>query len=206
MVAVSDGALLAEGLRGRIRDKLVLAAISKVARGGFLDPSLRGRAGEDCPLPIGFSQTTSQPFVIARMLEMLFGGGGRRAKVLEIGAGCGYQSAILGELCEVVVCIERIKALAAVAKKNVKAYANVTVMHGDGFGGCPAFAPYDGIVVCAEANVIPPLLVAQLAADARLIMPLAGRNGVELVAVNCKGEVINRRERVQFVPMLKETR
>lgn len=200
---------MAEHLRGRIRDKAVLTAISKVARGGFLDPSLRGRAGEDCPLPIGFSQTTSQPFVIARMLEMLFGGGGdgkRPAKVLEIGAGCGYQSAILGELCDVVVCIERIKALAEVAKKNVKEYANVSVMHGDGFDGCPAFAPYDGIVVCAEAAIIPPKLVAQLGAQARLIMPLAGRNGVELVAVNCKGEVINRRERVQFVPMLKDTR
>lgn len=197
---------LTKSLRGRIRDKDVLAAMAKVARARFLDPSLRSRAAEDCALPIGFAQTTSQPFVIARMLEMLFGGGRRLAKVLEIGAGCGYQSAILSELCESVVCIERIGALVEVAKDNLQSRDNVKVIHGDGFAGYPPFAPYDGIVVCAEADVIPPLLVAQLAMDARLIMPLAGARGVELVAVNCKGDVINRRERVQFVPMLKDTR
>ncbi|MGI9337050.1 MAG: protein-L-isoaspartate O-methyltransferase family protein [Gammaproteobacteria bacterium] len=199
-----NGETLAESLRGRIRDKDVLAAINKVNRARFLDPSLRSRAAEDCPLPIGFSQTTSQPFVIARMLEMLTGsGGGRLAKVLEIGAGCGYQSAILGELCDSVVCMERVKALVAVAKANLRNCDNVRIMHGDGFGGCPDLAPFDGIVVCAEADVIPQQLVAQLAEKARLIMPLAGHKGVELVAVNNRGEVIKRREQVQFVPMLK---
>lgn len=198
-----SGALLAESLRGRIRDRDVLAAINKVARARFLDPSLRSRAAEDCPLPIGFAQTTSQPFVIARMLEMLLGGGGRLAKVLEIGAGCGYQSAILGELCEDVVCIERVRALAEVAKKNLRQRDNVSVLHGDGFEGCPDLAPFDGIVICAETNIIPPLLVAQLAEKGRLVMPLDGGKGAELVAVNNKGTVINRRERVQFVPMLE---
>ena len=197
---------LAESLRGRIRDRNVLTAMAKVVRARFLDPSLRLRAGEDCALPIGFAQTTSQPFVIARMLEMLFGGGRHPARVLEIGAGCGYQSALLSELCESVVCIERIGALADIAKANLKSCDNVRVIHADGFAGYADCAPYDGIVICAEADVIPPLLVAQLAADARLIMPLAGRGGVELVAVNDKGDVINRRERVQFVPMLKDTK
>ena len=204
---MADVELLVESLRGRIRDRAVLAAMRKVPRARFLDPSLRSRAAEDEALPIGFAQTTSQPFIIARMLEMARNRG-NPAKMLEIGAGCGYQSALLGELCESVVSVERLKALAAVAKKNLRATGcdNVLVIHGDGFGGYPQGAPYDGIIVCAETDTIPPQLVGQLAQKARLIMPLAGRAGVELVAVNSKGAIINRREQVQFVPMLKDTK
>lgn len=197
---------LVESLRGKIRDRAVLAAMRKVPRENFLDPSLRSRAGEDKALPIGYAQTTSQPFVIARMLEMARNRAAP-AKVLEIGAGCGYQSALLGELCESVVSVERVKALAEAAKKNLRAARceNVEVIHGDGFKGHPPRAPYDAIVVCAETGEIPPLLVKQLSPQARLVMPLAGANGIELVAVNCDGAVISRREQVQFVPLLKET-
>ncbi len=203
----NENARVTESFRGLIRDRAVLAAMQKIPRAKFLDPSLCGRAAENSALPIGFLQTTSQPFVIARMLEMARNRG-EPEKALEIGAGCGYQSAILGALCKEAICMERLRPLAAAARKNLRAAgceSNVTVIHGDGFGGHPPRAPYDAIIVCAENDCIPPALPAQLAPHARLIMPLADRDGIQLVAVNREGKIVARRERVQFVPLLKET-
>ena len=189
---------------GKIRNRAVLDAFGRVDRSRFLDMSLRPHAGSDCALPIGHAQTTSQPFVIARMLEMMLNRKTPKT-ALEIGAGCGYQTAILSHLCGKVVAVERIGALArqTAARLRGMGYNNVHVIHGDGFSGYPKYAPYDGIVMCAECAVAPPALAAQLAPEGRMVMPLGGGGGARLAAVNAEGRIIARRESVRFVPMVE---
>ena len=214
-------------LTGKIRQRQVLDAFTQIDRAKFLDISLRPHSGSDRALPIGHAQTTSQPLVIARMLEMLLKNAAsslplesesesaRAAEskppprrllktVLEIGAGCGYQSALLSLLCEKVVAVERVGALARQTAARLRAMGrdNIRVLHQDGFDGCPSLAPFDGVIVCAEHAAVPGKLVAQLSPGGALIMPLSAGGGARLVAVNAEGAIVQRRELVRFVPML----
>ena len=214
-------------LTGKIRQRQVLDAFAQIDRAKFLDISLRPHSGSDRALPIGHAQTTSQPLVIARMLEMLLKNAAsslplesesaaksksesksppRRLlkTVLEIGAGCGYQSALLSLLCEKVVAVERVGALARQTAARLRAMGrdNIRVLHQDGFDGCPSLAPFDGVIVCAEHAAVPDKLVAQLSPGGALIMPLSTGGGARLVAVNAEGAIVQRRELVRFVPML----
>ena len=210
-------------LTGKIRQRQVLDAFAQIDRAKFLDISLRPHSGSDRALPIGHAQTTSQPLVIARMLEMLLKNAAsslplesesalesksppRRLlkTVLEIGAGCGYQSALLSLLCEKVVAVERVGALAkqTAARLRTMGRDNIRVLHQDGFDGCPSLAPFDGVIVCAEHAAVPGKLVAQLSPGGALIMPLSAGGGARLVAVNAEGAIVQRRELVRFVPML----
>ena len=214
-------------LTGKIRQRQVLDAFAQIDRAKFLDISLRPHSGSDRALPIGHAQTTSQPLVIARMLEMLLKNAAsslplesesaaesksesksppRRLlkTVLEIGAGCGYQSALLSLLCEKVVAVERVGALAKQTAARLRAMGrdNIRVLHQDGFDGCPSLAPFDGVIICAEHAAVPGKLVAQLSPGGALIMPLSAGGGARLVAVNAEGAIVQRRDLVRFVPML----
>ena len=208
-------------LTGKIRQRQVLDAFTQIDRAKFLDISLRPHSGSDRALPIGHAQTTSQPLVIARMLEMLLKNAAASSPleseseskspprrllktVLEIGAGCGYQSALLSLLCEKVVAVERVGALAKQTAARLRAMGrdNIRVLHQDGFDGCPSLAPFDGVIVCAEHAAVPGKLVAQLSPGGALIMPLSAGGGARLVAVNAEGAIVQRRDLVRFVPML----
>lgn len=207
MVALKEdlgsGARLADKMAGRIRDKNILAAVRRLSREHFLDDSMMAYADEEAALPIGYEQTTSNPFVIARMLEMITAVAKPPANVLEVGVGCGYQTALLAEMGYNVVGVERIGWLLSAARARLRrmGYNNIRVFHRDGWGGWSADAPYDGIVVCAESASVPVRLLQQLSADGRLVLPLARKDGVRLTAVNAAGEIVARRETVMFVPM-----
>ena len=155
-----------------IEDRRVLEAIGRVARHRFVDPELSERAYEDTPLPIGERQTISQPYMVALMTAALEIRGGHR--VLEVGTGSGYQTAVLAELGVQVVSIERIEGLAERARHvlGLLGYTNARVEIGDGSLGWSAGAPYDAILVTAGAPQIPRPLLEQLAPDGRLVLPM----------------------------------
>ncbi len=157
-------------------DPATHAALLRVPRHEFVPPELRGYAYENRPLPIGHDQTISQPFIVAIMTDMLRLSPG--ARVLEIGSGCGYQTAVLAEIAARVVTLERVGALADGARDRLQrlGYGNVTVLHADGSKGWPAEAPYDGIIVTAAAKKTPDALLAQLRPESRLVIPV-GRRG-----------------------------
>ena len=160
-------------LRGRgIRDDRVLAAMQKVPRHPFVPGPLRTRSYDDSPLPIGHSQTISQPLMIATMLEAMELQGTER--VLEVGAGCGYQAALLAELAATVVTVEIIAELVDRARHNLDrlGYQAVQVAHADGSCGYLPGAPYDAIVVAAAPDSVPPPLLEQLAPGGRLLIPV----------------------------------
>lgn len=153
-------------------DERVLAAIGRVPRHRFVPEHFRDDAYANRPLPIGHGQSISQPYIVALMTDLL--GVGPDAVVLEVGTGCGYQTAVLAELVRQVYSIEIVPPLGVAAKERLQAlgYANVDVRVGDGYGGWPEHAPYDGIIVTAAAPEVPPPLVAQLRPGARLVIPL----------------------------------
>lgn len=162
-----------------ITDRRVLAAMTEVPRHRFVDGHLQPLAYEDRPLPIGFNQTISQPFMVARATELAAPAPGDRA--LEIGAGCGYQAAVLSRLCQQVFAIEIVPDLASRARLVLRTlgYDNVTIEAFDGSGGWPAHAPYDTIVVSAGAPRIPAMLLDQLADGGRLVVPVGtGENQI----------------------------
>lgn len=166
-----------------IRDKRVLDAMSRVPREKFVSPDLQRSAYEDRPLPIGQGQTISQPLIVAMMTEALELTG--KEKVLEIGTGSGYQTAILAELAETVISVERLPELAKAAGTLLKemGYTNVTV-HGAGKTlGWPIDAPYDAIITTAGAPEVPPDLVAQLKFNGILVIPVGSRHLQELYKV-----------------------
>ena len=187
----------------KIRPPHLEAAFQKVDRSQFLDASLRPHAAVDSALPIGHSQTTSQPSVIARMLGLMLRDRTLET-VLEIGAGCGYQTAVLSLLCKKVVALERIGALArqTAARMRAMGYNNAHVVHADGLSGYPDAAPYDGIVVCAEYGAPPSAWLEQMSPEGILVMPLTIGSTCRLVAMNAKGEITARRDEVRFVPVL----
>jgi protein-L-isoaspartate(D-aspartate) O-methyltransferase len=187
-----------------IRDLAVLRAIGTVPRHLFVPESVRHRAYEDVALPIGGGQTISQPWVQARYLELAQLTG--RERVLEVGAGSGYQTALLAQLADAVFAVERLPALATSARAALEAAGirNVTVLVGDGTLGWRPFAPYDAILVAAASPEIPAPLVEQLAPGGRLVIPLGDRdNQVLTVACQVGDQLqISTVADVRFVPLL----
>lgn len=197
---------LVERLRAEgIRDERVLDAIRAVPRHIFVDEALSSRAYEDTALPIGAGQTISQPFVVARMTEALIAGGALN-RVLEIGTGCGYQTAILARFAAEVYSIERIQNLLAQARQRMLdlKISNVRLRHGDGEKGWPEHAPYDGILVAAAPASVPTALIDQLADGGRLVIPLGHGNAQLLKLITRSGDELEEQilERVAFVPMI----
>jgi protein-L-isoaspartate(D-aspartate) O-methyltransferase len=189
-----------------IRDLAVLRAIGTVPRHLFVPESVRHRAYEDVALPIAGRQTISQPWVQARYLELAALTG--RERVLEVGAGSGYQTALLAQLAEAVFAIERIPALAQSARAALEAAGvrNATVLVGDGTLGWRPFAPYDAILVAAASPDIPAPLVEQLAPGGRLIIPLGDRHTQVLTVGRKIGDELRTSTvaDVRFVPLLGE--
>ncbi len=175
-------------IRRGIGDPRVLAAMGLVERHRFVEAALAGAAYEDRPLPIGHGQTISQPYMVARATELAAPLPGDRA--LEVGAGSGYQAAVLAELCAEVFAIEIVPALAERARRALAETGarNVTVEAFDGSGGWPAHAPYDVIIVSAGAPRIPTLLVGELAEGGRLVIPVGGPQEQELALVRRVGD------------------
>lgn len=183
---------MVERLRAKgIGDERVLAAMAAVPRHLFVDEGLASRAYEDTALPIGFSQTISQPYVVARMIESLLGDNGVPGKVLEVGTGCGYQAAVLAQLAREVYSIERIQGLLERARANLRGLrlSNLRLTHGDGNLGLQAAAPFDAIVVAAAARAVPPALLQQLAPGGRMVLPLrtAAHGGTQRLALYERG-------------------
>ncbi len=189
-----------------VRDLAVLRAVRQVPRHLFVPESVRHRAYDDAALPIGSGQTISQPYVQARYLELL--GLTGRERVLEIGTGSGYQTALLALLAEAVFSIERIPALAERAKASLAAAGvrNVTVLVGDGTLGWRPLGPYDAILVAAASPEIPAPLVEQLAIGGKMIIPLGERAGQTLTVVQRQDDGIHTStvSDVRFVPLLGE--
>ena len=189
-----------------IRDLAVLRAVRMVPRHLFVPQSVRHRAYDDAALPIGSSQTISQPWVQARYLELLNLHG--RERVLEIGTGSGYQTALLAMLCDAVFSVERIPALAQRARDALGAAGirNVTVLVGDGTLGWRPFAPYDAILVAAASPEIPAPLIEQLAPEGRMVIPLGDRTNQTLTLVRREGNELRTTTvaDVRFVPLLGE--
>lgn len=197
---------MVERLRGQgIRDEVLLAAMGEVPRHIFVDEALASRAYEDMALPLGFGQTISSPYTVARMLELLRSGGALD-KVLEIGTGCGYQAAVLSRLAREVYSVERLAPLLTKARRHLRdARAhNVRVRNADGSLGMPEQAPFDGIIVAAAATHVPQALREQLAAGGKLIIPLAhhGKQALHVIEKTAQGYVDRKVEVANFVPLL----
>ncbi len=187
-----------------IRDERVLAALAAVPRHVFVEEALASRAYEDTALPLGFSQTISQPFIVARMIEVLLDGR-ELGKTLEVGAGCGYQAAVLAQLSSEVYALERIEPLLARAKLNLRAIQQfrVRLKYADGQLGLPEAAPFDTIIVAAAATCVPNALLQQLALGGRMLLPLGtGEQFLLLVERRAEGYVETRLDSVRFVPLL----
>lgn len=187
-----------------ITDAMVLAAMGTVPRHLFIDEALASRAYEDTALPIGFGQTISNPYIVARMTE-LARNGRELQRVLEVGAGCGYQAAVLGQVAREVVSIERIAALVGQTRKRQRELRlhNIKLKHGDGMQGYAEGAPYDAIVIAAAFATVPEALKMQLAEGGRLVMPLGDDNQVLLVLTRMGNEFREEKlETVKFVPLL----
>jgi protein-L-isoaspartate(D-aspartate) O-methyltransferase len=188
-----------------IVDEAVLAAMAQVPRHLFVDEALSSRAYEDTALPIGFEQTISQPYVVARMIEALRGPEERPlGKVLEVGTGCGYQAAVLAQLAKEVYSIERIQGLHERARTNLRPMriANLRLAWGDGYQGLPEAAPFDAIIVAAAAPRMPAALLEQLAPGGRLIAPV-GTTAQQLqwMERTASGVIERALDLVHFVPL-----
>ena len=190
-------------IRRGITNERVISAMKSVPRDKFVPEEIREFAFEDRPLPIGFNQTISQPYIVAAMTEAI--NPQPYEKVLEIGTGSGYQAAILAQLCSNVYSIEIIPELAARAKQTLSetGITNVNIKCADGYLGWPDAAPFDAIIVTCAPNDIPKPLIEQLADNGRIIIPVGGNYGQELIKVSKKnGNLISEKlMNVIFVPM-----
>lgn len=201
---------LVDRLRAQgIKDERVLQTIASVPRHIFMDEALASRAYEDTALPIGHGQTISQPYVVARMTEALISEG-IPEKVLEIGTGSGYQTAVLSELVGMVYSVERIKALSFRARDTLFKLRrnNVRLQHTDGTWGWPEEAPFDAIIVTAAPTVIPDELYKQLKPGGRMVIPVgeSGQQRLLMIQLTEDGPVEQLLDMVSFVPMLGGTR
>jgi len=195
-------------LRARgIKDERVLDAMSRVPRDAFVNEHYRGQAYEDHPLPIGEDQTISQPYIVAVMLEMLELKPSNR--VLEIGTGSGYATALLAELAAEVVSIERHPALANQARNLLQelGYRNVEVLVGDGSKGYPRHAPYEAILVSAAAPEVPPALLSQLGDGGRMVIPVGAPDSQQLELIQKEnGRLqVTHSDPCRFVPLIAES-
>lgn len=188
-----------------VKDERVLRVLQRVPRHEFLDDAFKSRAYENNALPIGESQTISQPYIVALMTEAILHDGVPR-KVLEIGTGSGYQTAVLAELVPAVFTVERLRRLSEQARRRLETlgYDNVFFTYADGTLGWPGQAPYDAIVVTAAIDAVPPALVAQLAVGGRLVIPIGapGVQALRLITRTAKGTTTRELGDVSFVPLL----
>jgi len=190
-----------------IKDAATLKAMRKVPRHLFVPENLRSQAYRDMPLPIGYEQTISQPYMVAYMTAAILPAKGM--KVLEIGTGSGYQAAVLAEIVDSVFTIEIVEPLGKQSTDLLKklGYKNIKVKIGHGFAGWPEHGPYDAIVVTAAAEDIPPPLFAQLKEGGRMIIPLGKRGSVQtlVMATKEKGKLVKKNLLpVRFVPFVRE--
>jgi protein-L-isoaspartate(D-aspartate) O-methyltransferase len=200
----AERARLVEYLEADINDRHVLAVMARVPRERFVPETLQRSAYDDRPLPIGYDQTISQPYIVAMMTQALELTGDE--KVLELGTGSGYQTAILAELARQVITVERLSALAESAKKLLDklGYKNITVHNAGDELGWPEDAPYDAIMVTAAAPTIPPRLMAQLKIGGRLVIPVGSRHTQQLYKItrNKKNNTIKDLGGCRFVSLI----
>jgi protein-L-isoaspartate(D-aspartate) O-methyltransferase len=185
MSLVSDAvrkAMVARIAKQGVQDAKVLAAMEAVPRHLFMEPALASQAYIDASLPIGYHQTISQPYIVARMIEVMRNNlhGGTLNRVLEIGTGCGYQAAVLSLVAQEVYSIERIKPLHELAKTNLRPLRipNIRLHYGDGMLGFPQVAPFDGIILAAAGLEVPQTLLEQMTIGGRLVAPVGSRHQV----------------------------
>jgi protein-L-isoaspartate(D-aspartate) O-methyltransferase len=187
-----------------IKNPRVLSAMRQIPRHLFIPPPYDRAAYEDCPLPIGNGQTISQPYIVALMTDLL--NPGPNDHILEIGAGSGYQAAILAALAKNVITVERIPAVADLARSNLAKLGiiNARLVVGDGTIGYPSDAPFDGILITAATPQIPQPLIDQISDGGRLVAPVGGRDIQELVRISrIQNKIIESRHGgVRFVPLI----
>jgi len=206
MTSQRTRARMVERLRSEgITDEAVLEVMGSVPRHIFVDEALASRAYEDPPLPIGFGQTISSPYIVARMTELMLAGAAKLPKVLEIGTGCGYQTSVLAKFCDELYSVERIAPLLEKARTNLRELriTNVKFKHSDGNLGLPTVGPFDGILMAAAATRVAPALKEQLAIGGRLIMPVGtAEQHLYVIERTAKGFNETKHEPVRFVPLL----
>ncbi|MDD2658888.1 MAG: protein-L-isoaspartate(D-aspartate) O-methyltransferase [Methylococcales bacterium] len=189
-----------------IHNKKILEIMRDTPRHIFMDEALASRAYEDTALPIGYNQTISQPYIVAKMTELLLGSSGHLGKILEIGTGCGYQTAILAQLVDHVYSIERILPLQKKAQDHLwdLKLKNISYLYSDGNLGWPDYAPFDGILASAAAVEIPLQLLQQLAVGGIMVIPIGqnGQQALQRVTRKTSGYDIEQLEAVTFVPFL----
>ena len=205
MTSQRTRARMVERLREQgIRDPRVLDAMGAVPRHRFVEEALASRAYEDTALPIGFGQTISQPYVVARMIQVLIEKQNPQ-KLLEVGTGCGYQAAVAAHVFSEVYSVERIKGLLERARANLLGLrlSNLRLAHGDGYAGLEKAAPFQAIIVAAAAKSVPQALLAQLAPGGRMVLPLDSGPTQKLLLVerNGRGFTESELDEVRFVPM-----
>ena len=189
-------------IRRGIKDMRVLEAMNTVPRHEFVDQNLRDSAYGDHPLSIGYEQTISQPYIVALMTELLGLRGHER--VLEIGTGCGYQTAVLSHLCKEVFTVEIVEQLANSAEERLLrlGYKNIYVLYGDGYYGDAGDGPFEGIIISAAPKKVPPPLLEQLAEGGRIVLPVGTANqSLKIIEKTGKGIKESTSIAVRFVPM-----
>ncbi len=210
MTSERTRARMVERLRAQgIKDNNVLTAMGMVPRHIFVDEALSIRAYEDSALPIGFGQTISSPYSVARMIEVLRTGADME-RVLEVGTGCGYQAAVLAKLAREVYSVERIATLLGRARRTIRELriGNIKVKHGDGSIGLKDIAPFDGIILAAAIPVPPQALLEQLAVGGRMVLPRGVGETQQMVLIERTSDGFQEKvlEMVHFVPLLPGVR
>lgn len=210
MTSERTRARMVERLRAQgIKDNNVLTAMGMVPRHIFVDEALSIRAYEDSALPIGFGQTISSPYSVARMIEVLRAGADME-RVLEVGTGCGYQAAVLAKLAREVYSVERIATLLGRARRTIRELriGNIKLKHGDGSIGLKDIAPFDGIILAAAIPVPPPALLEQLAEGGRMVLPRGVGETQQMVLIERTSDGFQEKvlEMVHFVPLLPGVR
>ena len=204
MTSQRTRARMVERLRKQgIRDEVVLGAMSEIPRHIFVEEALASRAYEDVALPLGYGQTISSPYTVARMLELLRGGKTLQ-RALEIGTGCGYQAALLSRLAQEVYTLERVAPLATKARLRLHelSIANVRVRQADGHAGFPDAAPFDAIIVAAAATHVPQALLEQLEVGGRMVLPMGTHEqNLRVIERNAQNYSETVLETVKFVPL-----
>lgn len=191
-----------------VANEPVLQAMERVPRHGFVDEAMASRAYDDTALPIGYSQTISQPFVVAHMTALLLGDD-KLDTILEVGAGSGYQAAVLSQLVRTVYTVERIEPLQKRARTRLKklGFYNVRVRLVDDTMGLPDYAPFDGILVSAGAEIIPEKLIAQLKDGARMVVPVGPSGEQRIMVITRRGDGYEQQalDAVSFVPLITKS-